>query len=207
MPYYALFYDVVENFADRRAVYREEHLRRVQEAHSRGELVLAGALAEPVDRALLVFRGKGPAGAESFAAGDPYVTNGLVTHWEVRPWNVVTGHEPPPREDSLSEAVIARLWSAKTTDSGSAAYLEHFSKNVLPDLRKLDGYAGSTVFFRKTGTEIEILVATGWKSLAAIRQFAGEDSETAVVADEASAVLTGFDRRVRHYELVFRDRP
>ena len=70
---------IVENFVDLRSAYREEHLRRVQEAHSRGELVLAGALAEPADRALLVFRGKSPTGAESFAAGDPYVTNGLVT--------------------------------------------------------------------------------------------------------------------------------
>jgi hypothetical protein len=54
--HYALFYTVVDDFVARRAAYRSEHLRLAQEAHKRGEIVLAGALAEPVDRALLVFR-------------------------------------------------------------------------------------------------------------------------------------------------------
>ena len=53
--------------------------------------MLAGALGDPVDGALLVFRGKDAAIAENFASHDPYVVNGLVTRWEVRPWNVVIG--------------------------------------------------------------------------------------------------------------------
>jgi uncharacterized protein YciI len=94
MNYYALFYYVVEDFVARRAAYREEHLRLVREAHRRGEILLAGALTDPADRALLVFRAPDRSVAEDFARNDPYVTRGLVTRWEVRPWAVVTGSEP-----------------------------------------------------------------------------------------------------------------
>jgi uncharacterized protein len=93
MAYYALFYDVVDNFAERRAPYREEHLKLADAANRRGELVLAGALAEPADGALIIFRGADPGAASSFAERDPYVRNGLVKHWEVRPWTVVVGGE------------------------------------------------------------------------------------------------------------------
>ena len=94
MAYYALFYDVVDDFVSRRSEYREEHLRLAREAHRRGELVLAGALTDPADRALLVFRAADRSVAEEFARNDPYVTSGLVTRWEVRPWTVVIGNEP-----------------------------------------------------------------------------------------------------------------
>jgi uncharacterized protein YciI len=95
MPYYALLYEVVDGFLARRAPYRDEHLRLAREAHRRGELVLAGALGDPPDGALLVFRAADHAAAERFARADPYVTNGLVTRWEIRPWAVVIGAEPP----------------------------------------------------------------------------------------------------------------
>jgi uncharacterized protein YciI len=89
--HYALFYETVENYVERRAPYRAEHLAYAEAAHQRGELVLGGALGDPVDGALLVFRGEMPAVAESFAKGDPYVRNGCVTKWTVRPWTVVAG--------------------------------------------------------------------------------------------------------------------
>ena len=94
MNFYALFYYVVDDFVSRRAAFREEHLRLAREAHRRGELVLAGALTDPADRALLVFRAPGRAVVEDFARNDPYVTQGLVTRWEVRSWAVVIGDEP-----------------------------------------------------------------------------------------------------------------
>jgi uncharacterized protein YciI len=94
MTYYALFYDVVDDFISRRSAYRDEHLRLAREAHRRGELLLAGALADPADRALLVFRVPERSAVEEFARNDPYVTSGLVTRWEVRPWTVVIGNEP-----------------------------------------------------------------------------------------------------------------
>jgi uncharacterized protein YciI len=94
MKYFALFYDVVDDFVARRAPYREVHLRLAREAHRRGELLLAGALADPADRALLVFRAADRSAVEEFARNDPYVSSGLVTRWEVRPWAVVIGDGP-----------------------------------------------------------------------------------------------------------------
>ena len=88
-PYFALFYDVIEDYVARRTVFRDEHLGLVREAHRRGDLVLAGAFADPVDGALLVFQGPDRSVAEAFARNDPYVINGLVTRWSVREWSVV----------------------------------------------------------------------------------------------------------------------
>jgi uncharacterized protein YciI len=89
--HYILFYECVENFLERRAPYRSEHLVAAQAAHARGELVMAGALAEPVDRAVLVFKVDDPQIIEVFVRADPYVLNGLVTSWQIRPWTVVIG--------------------------------------------------------------------------------------------------------------------
>ncbi len=100
MAYFALFYDVIEGFIVRRAPYRAEHLRLAREAYGRGELLLAGALADPADRALLVFRTNDRKTVESFARKDPYVANGLVVRWEVRPWTVVIGNVESPKQDA-----------------------------------------------------------------------------------------------------------
>jgi uncharacterized protein YciI len=91
--YFLLLYDVVDDYLERRAPLRQEHLGLATAAHERGELVMAGALDEPADGAVLVFKGDGPGAAEAFARSDPYVRNGLVTNWRVRPWNVVVGGE------------------------------------------------------------------------------------------------------------------
>lgn len=93
MAYYALFYHVVHGFVERRTAFREAHLDHARHAANRGELVLGGALAEPADTALIVFRGDSPDAAKAFAEKDPYVCNGLVERWEVRPWNVVVGSD------------------------------------------------------------------------------------------------------------------
>jgi len=85
MAYFALFYHVVDHFVERRTPFRESHLAHAQDAAARGELVLAG------DTALIVFRSESPDAARCFAETDPYVLNGLVQRWEVRPWNVVVG--------------------------------------------------------------------------------------------------------------------
>jgi len=91
MKHFALMYDVVDGFIDKRMPHREAHLARVRAAHARGELVLAGALGDPPDGALLVFCSDTPEAAERFARTDPYVVQGLATRWQVRPWNVVVG--------------------------------------------------------------------------------------------------------------------
>lgn len=87
--HYLLLYDTAPDFLARRPAHRAGHLAFVRDAHARGELVLAGALADPPDGGVLVFRAEGQ--AEAFAAADPYVTNGLVTGWRVRKWATVVG--------------------------------------------------------------------------------------------------------------------
>lgn len=93
MNYYALIYDVVDDYITRRAGFRTEHLRLAREAYDRGELVLAGAFADPSDQALLVFHVSNPSIVENFAKNDPYVLNGLVKQWRIRPWTVVVGNK------------------------------------------------------------------------------------------------------------------
>jgi len=87
--YFALFYDVVDDYVARRAAFRGEHLGLIRKAHEQGDLVLAGAFADPVDGALLVFQTPDRTVVENFARNDPYVINALVTRWEVRDWSVV----------------------------------------------------------------------------------------------------------------------
>ena len=90
--YYILFYKTVDNYIERRVQFRAEHLALANEYHSKGKLIMAGALADPVDGAVLVFKGDSPAVAEEFAKNDPYVLNGLITEWRIRPWTVVIGN-------------------------------------------------------------------------------------------------------------------
>jgi uncharacterized protein len=89
--YFILFYDTVDDYLTKRAPYRDEHLALGLAALERGELVMGGALAEPADGAVLVFKGDSAEVAERFAQSDPYVKHGLVRHWRVRPWTVVLG--------------------------------------------------------------------------------------------------------------------
>jgi uncharacterized protein len=89
--HYVLFYDLVDDYVARRAPLRDDHLARAWAACERGEMVLAGALADPADGAIFLFRGESPEAAERFAKSDPYVVNGLVPAWRVRQWATVVG--------------------------------------------------------------------------------------------------------------------
>jgi len=98
--HYLLFYDVVENYVEKRQPFRARHLDHARRAVDRGELVLGGALADPPDGAVLLFRGESPAAAEAFASADPYVLSGVVRSWRIREWTTVVGREAeaPVRE-------------------------------------------------------------------------------------------------------------
>lgn len=89
--HYLLLYDVVPDYAGRRLPFRKAHLDYAAPYVTRGELLLGGALADPVDGAVLLFQAPSAAVAEQFAKTDPYVLNGLVTHWRVREWTTVAG--------------------------------------------------------------------------------------------------------------------
>lgn len=99
--------------------------------------------------------------------------------------------------------MVARLWSARTTSQLSTAYTDYFSQNVLPELRAIRGFVSAQVLTRSdaAASEVEILVITTWESFEAIAAFAGADCEAAVVHPAAAALLTGYDRRVRHFDL------
>ncbi len=89
MTHYLLEYTLAADYLQRRASLRAEHLALAREARDRGQLLLAGALAEPVDRAVLVWTTEDRSVIEQFVERDPYVRNGLVTSWTIRPWSVV----------------------------------------------------------------------------------------------------------------------
>jgi uncharacterized protein YciI len=89
--HYILFYDVVDDYITKRAPFRSAHLELLRQAHERGEVVLAGALAEPPDGAVIVFSGASPEAAEAFVKVDPYVLNGLVKESRIRKWMTVVG--------------------------------------------------------------------------------------------------------------------
>jgi uncharacterized protein YciI len=89
--HYLLLYDVVEDYVTRRAPLRAAHVALARRAVARGELLLGGALADPVDGAVLLFQGASAGAAEAFARADPYVREGLVTRWRVREWTTVVG--------------------------------------------------------------------------------------------------------------------
>jgi uncharacterized protein YciI len=91
MKHFLLFYDVADDYLTRRAEFRSAHLEKAWAASERGALVLAGALADPVDGAVLLFRAPDRSVVEDFARQDPYVLNKLVTTWRVREWTTVAG--------------------------------------------------------------------------------------------------------------------
>ena len=93
-PVFLLKYRYVEGMLDKREPHRAAHLKHAAEFIGRGEILLGGALADPVDEGLIVFKGSvGLAGVERFAKVDPYVTSQLVEEWSVRQWNIVVGND------------------------------------------------------------------------------------------------------------------
>lgn len=91
MKHFLLFYEAGADYAERRAPHRPAHLAHAKAAVARGELLLGGAYADPIDGSMLLFQGESRAVAEDFARADPYVTEGVVTSWRVREWTTVVG--------------------------------------------------------------------------------------------------------------------
>ena len=91
--HYLLFYEFVPDYVERRAEFRARHLKLAWEAQLRGELTLAGAYADPIDGATLLFQCDSREVPERFVAADPYVQSGLVTKWRIREWSTVVGRD------------------------------------------------------------------------------------------------------------------
>ena len=101
--------------------------------------------------------------------------------------------------------MIARVWTAHATAANAIQYRDHLRTQVIPALRRLAGYESTTLLTKASGEDVEILVITRWTSMNAIRAFAGDDVERAVVAEEAALLLQSWDERVRHYDVPVED--
>ena len=99
--------------------------------------------------------------------------------------------------------MIARLWCGRATASNAPDYLRHFTETVTPELKTLAGHRGAWLLQREVEGETEFLALTLWESLDAIKAFAGDAIETAIVEPEARAVLSRFDDVARHYDVAF----
>ena len=208
--HYLLFYEVGEDYVARRAEFRAAHLEKAWEASARGELVLGGALANPVDGAVLLFKGDSPAVAEKFARADPYVTGGAVKRWYVREWMTVAGQDaakpirPGTANASTAQtaSAILRMWKGQATPEKAEIYVQHARKHVFPELRRIEGHRGAYLLRRAMNGAVEFVVLTLWDSMDAVRKFAGAKPQRAVVAPDAQALLSRFDDFVSHYEVV-----
>jgi heme-degrading monooxygenase HmoA len=96
-------------------------------------------------------------------------------------------------------ARIVRVWKGYGTANGVQQYCDHFTQNVLPRLRALEGFLGAKVLVRSMENETEVVVATGWDSIDSVKAFAGEDYDVAVVEPVVRDLLDRFDERVTHF--------
>jgi uncharacterized protein YciI/heme-degrading monooxygenase HmoA len=207
--HYLLFYEVGDDYVAKRAEFRGAHLKKAWEASERGELILGGALVDPVDGAVLLFEGNSAAVAEEFARTDPYVTSGAVKRWYVREWLTVAGEtaaKPVRPEGSAAAsnkgAGILRMWKARSTVEKAPEYVQHATEKVFPALAAIEGYRGAYLLRRAADQDVELAVFTVWESMEAVRKFAGPTPENAVVEPAARATLTSFDDVVTHFEIV-----
>lgn len=161
--HYLLFYEVGEDYVSRRAEFREEHLEKAWRASEQGELILGGALADPVDGAVLLFEGDSPEVAEKFATADPYVMSGAVKRWHVREWTTVVGEDaakpvmpvakgrgtanaiessnPSRAGDAPCKSGILRMWKARSTVEKVGRYVQHATKKVFQSYAPLKDIA------------------------------------------------------------------
>lgn len=91
MKTFAVFTHFVENAAEKRAPHREAHLAHLRELHEKGALLMGGALQNPMDSGLLIFRAESAEEIEAALANDSYAKNGIWTKIVVREWSVVVG--------------------------------------------------------------------------------------------------------------------
>ena len=98
--------------------------------------------------------------------------------------------------------MIIRAWRGRAAKSSPDAYPKHFRTNVVPELKGVPGFVGAYLIRRAADEKIEFLVLTMWRTMDAIRAFAGNDVGKAVIEPGAAAALVDYDRRVEHYEVI-----
>ena len=98
--------------------------------------------------------------------------------------------------------MIARLWHGWTSRENADRYEALLKSEVLPGIHRIEGYGGARLLRREVGEEVEFITLTFFDSMEAVRAFAGDDYEQAVVPEEARRLLSHFDQRSAHYEMI-----
>jgi antibiotic biosynthesis monooxygenase (ABM) superfamily enzyme len=99
--------------------------------------------------------------------------------------------------------MISRVWHGWTTPANADAYEALLKSEIFTGIegRQIPGYRGIHLFRRNLGKEVEFVTVMWFDSIEAVRAFAGEDYEVAVVPPKARALLSRFDARSQHYEV------
>jgi heme-degrading monooxygenase HmoA len=98
--------------------------------------------------------------------------------------------------------MIARMWRGSAYPDKAEEYVKHLQMSVLPELQQIDGFQGLDLMRQDTAESVEFVVLTFWESMDAIRAFAGENAEAAVVAPAAQPLFREYDPTVKHFEVV-----
>ena len=113
-----------------------------------------------------------------------------------------TNVQADSRRAAMIDVVIARIWHGWTTQENANEYETVLMDEILPGIDRLDGHRGAYLLRRPAGGEVEFVTVTLWETLDAIRAFAGEDVERAVIAPGAGELLVRYDERSVHYDTV-----
>ena len=104
--------------------------------------------------------------------------------------------------------MIARHWTGLAKAERAADYVRHLADETFPALGRIPGFVEASILRRDHNGGVEFLIVTRWRSMEAIRQFAGADLEAAVVPTDVEAMMIDYDRRVVHYqEVTWASRP
>src|SRR5262244_3295426 len=98
--------------------------------------------------------------------------------------------------------MIARVWHGRTKPEHADAYESHLKPELLPGLSLKQGFRGSYLLRRAVGDEVEFITIILWDALGDVRAIAGEDYEQAVIPEDRRPLLTCYDARAAHYEVV-----
>jgi heme-degrading monooxygenase HmoA len=98
--------------------------------------------------------------------------------------------------------MISRIWHGFTAAENADQYEMMLRKDVLPGIGRVTGYQGAQLMRKNYNTETEFITITFFDNLDSVKAFAGEDYTKAVIHAEAGKLLTHFDERSKHYELI-----
>jgi heme-degrading monooxygenase HmoA len=98
--------------------------------------------------------------------------------------------------------MISRQWRGLAKPAHADEYVEHLRNETFPQISTISGFIDASILRRNVKEGVEFLIVTRWDSIEAIQRFAGREADVAVVPQKVQEVMTEYDRKVRHYEVV-----